>query len=161
MERILLKVEDESKSFRGPTAVGLVGPVSIRKPERRAKYDLFFTDKRIIAAVIFSTSDLSRISVDVVSGFEIAMKWKKLREERRKAFKNKTPEEILRMHPESFEIPYKCIKSVKIKKGLLGASMEIEVFYEGEVKKVKLPIPKAKAEEVKSFLKSRLGEKVK
>jgi len=161
-EKIVLIVEDESKHLPAVRSIPVAGPVHVMKTERKAQYDLFFTDRRIIAAVVFSTSDLSKVYVSgPLRGFEVMMKYKKLREKRRQEFKNKTPDEILHMHPENFEIPYDRIRSIKVNKGLFGANIEIEAIHEGSIKKIKLPIPKKRFDDVKLVVNQYLGDKVK
>ncbi|MCK4475248.1 MAG: PH domain-containing protein [Methanophagales archaeon] len=152
MEEIVLVAEDES---RGPPRMQSVGP-GIRVGRERARYDIFFTDRRIIAAVIFSTAELSKW--DVAAAFQAMHKWLKLKNERRAQFKGKMPEEILHLHPESFELPYDRIQSVKVKKKLVGAKLEVEI--EGE-EKIDLPIPKSKLREIELVLRQYLPGKVK
>jgi hypothetical protein len=45
------------------------------------------------------------------------IKYDDVKRERREQFNGKTPEEILHTHPDSFEIPYENIKSVKLSGG--------------------------------------------
>ena len=156
MEKIVAVIEDES---RGPPAMKGIGSggIAIRVGSEKARYDLFFTDKRIIAAVVFSTSDLSILMG--IGGLQ-SIKWKKKRDERRAEFKGKTPEEILKLHPESCEVPYGSIESIKVKKGMFGAKMEIEAVWKGKTEKFDLPIPKKRSEEVERILALYLPSKV-
>jgi len=79
--------------------------------------------------------------------------WMDIQKERREQFKGKTPEEILRLHPSSFEINYKNIKSVKIKKwSLFGTVLEIRYSSEIGEKKIKFSIPRKRFEDVRKVI---------
>jgi len=62
------------------------------------------------------------------------------------------------MHPDSFEIPYENIKSVKLSNGLLTKTLEIKALLAGEEKKFKLSIPKKYFEDVKNIVNKYLPE---
>jgi hypothetical protein len=100
-------------------------------------YDLFFTEKRVIAAIVLHHSDLSRIyqkhhllSIFVGRGpeyLEAKMQAAKLMDERRKTFKGKNLDEILALHGASLEINYDDITSVTVKKEFLATWLEFKV----------------------------------
>lgn len=100
-------------------------------------YDLFFAEKRVIAAIVLHHSDLSEIykknnilSLFVGRGheyFEIKMQSAKLMDERRQAFEGKSLDEILALHRASLEIKYDDITSLAIKRGLLTTWLEFIV----------------------------------
>jgi hypothetical protein len=159
MEKIVTVLEDEStQPLRSMKGVSMGLNISVRVGSEQARYDVYLTDKRIIAAVVFSTSDLSKIYE--IAAWQGARNFKKIREQRRQELKGKTPDEILHAHPESFEVPYEKIQSIKLKKGLLSANLEIEAPWEGEVRKFNVPVPKSKIDEVKKFLDLYLAGKV-
>lgn len=161
MEEIICVIEDDSRGFRGPSAVPLVGPVRVPKKGEYAQYDLFFTNRRIIAAVIFShRTDVPDLMLEPIAGVQMVLKWRKVREERREQFKGKTADEILHLHPDSFEIPYESIQSVKLRKGFFRANMEISAVWKGETRKIKLRVPKKKFDEVKRIVNQYLRDKV-
>lgn len=161
MEEIVCVIEDESRGFKGPSAVPLAGPIIVPKKGGYAQYDLFFTNRRIIAAVIFShRTDVSDLMFGPTAGVQMALKWRKVRKERREQFKGKNADEILHLHPDSFEIPYENIESIKLSKGLLSANMEIKAVWKGEIRRIKLPIPKKKFDEVKKIVNRYLSDKV-
>lgn len=99
-------------------------------------YDLFFTEKRMIAAIVLQPSDLAKeyskpdITTLLVGGYykqrEIKIRSQQLIEERRFDFENRTPDEILASNRANLNINYENILSVKIKKGFLGRSLEFE-----------------------------------
>jgi putative transposon-encoded protein len=157
MEKIVAVIEDESRGPPSMKGMG-AGPLIFRTGSEKARYDVYFTDKRIIAAVVFSTSDLSKLMG--IAGFQSVFKFKKIRKQRREELQGKTPDEILRMHPESFEVPYEKIQSVKVKKGLFGAKLEIEALWKDEVGKFGVPIPKKRVGEIKDILNLYLSGKV-
>ena len=98
-------------------------------------YDLFFTEKRIVAAILIHPSDFN----DIYGKFDLAtlvfgglhkeravkMRSLDLTESRRSAFANMTVDEILALHRSNFEIDYENIVYVTVKKGLLKKSLEI------------------------------------
>lgn len=158
MEKIVVVLEDESRTAPRMKGVGVGGLPSVRVGSEKARYDVYLTDKRIIAAVVFSTSDTFKILS--IGAAQAVFKWKKIREKRRQELKGKTPDEILHLHPESYEVPYEKIQSVKLKKGLFGAKLEIEALWEGQVGKFDVPVPKKRTDEVKRFLDLYLSSKV-
>ncbi|RLI18528.1 hypothetical protein DRO54_10000 [Candidatus Bathyarchaeota archaeon] len=126
------------------------------------EYDVFFTNRRVIFAVVRCPADSSEAQafpkrsevLDKLAKVDARVeqlnkmygsvkRWMEIKEERRKQFKGKTPEEILHLHPESFDIPYENIKSVKLRKwSIFGTTLEIKALLKGEEKKFKLAIPK-------------------
>lgn len=56
------------------------------------------------------------------------------------------------LHKENYEIPYKTITTYKVKKGLLNAQVQFEVDREGKRRKITVPIPKKRAEQVRQLL---------
>jgi hypothetical protein len=84
-------------------------------------------------------------------------RWMEIKDERRKQFEGKTPEQILNLHPNSFDIPYENIKSVKFAKwSIFGTTIEIKASLAGEEKKFKLSIPKRHFENVKNIMNKYL-----
>ena len=161
-EKILLKIEDESKSFPSFTAYGRPhGNLYIQRrgPDKgeTSRYDLFFTDSRIIAAAVVSTYELPPLIMSY-GDVKPLREWKKLRDEMRQKFKNSTPDEILKMHPESFEIQYDKIKEIKILKGVIKAKLDIRITSDGKIEEKMLPIPKRNVEELKTFIKNYMKQ---
>lgn len=152
-EDIVLVVEDQSKGAPSSSSVSVV-----RVGSDKAQYDLYFTDRRIVAATVFSQSDISQLGP--VAVYQSAFKWKKTRKEKRESYKQKTPEQILNMHKDSFELPYSKIKSVKIKKGLASAKIIAEVDWQGQTENVNLKIPKKTVNEVREILQRKVPGKV-
>lgn len=154
-ERSLLLIEDESKSFPSFTAYGGATTPYIhrRGPDlgETSQYDLFFTDSRIIAAVVVSTYDLPPLIMSY-EDIKPIRKWKKIRDEMRQKFKNSTPDEILHMHPESFEIHYDKIKEIKLKKGTLKAKLNIKAILDEKIEEKIFPIPKSRFKELETFI---------
>jgi len=100
-------------------------------------YDLFFTDKRIIAAILIHPSDFNDIygKIDlttlVFGNFPkqraVKMRSLNLIESRRAAFGNKSVDEILALHRSNFGIDYENILYVTVKRGFLTRSLEFAV----------------------------------
>lgn len=152
-EEILKVVEDESKGAPSVSGVGYA-----RIGSDKAQYDLFFTNKRIIAATIFSQSDISDITS--IAAFQTMTEWKKTREKLRQEYKGKTPQEILNLHKDSYEIPYDKIKSIRIKKKLIGAKLEIDVFWKQNLETIYVKIPKKSINEIEKIILNYLPTKV-
>ncbi|HEC92348.1 MAG TPA: hypothetical protein ENI51_05050 [Candidatus Atribacteria bacterium] len=152
-EYIVEIIEDESK---GPPSVSGVGYARIGSD--KTQYDLFFTNRRIIVATVFSQSDISEVTA--IAAFQTIANWKKSREKARQRFKGKTPDEILNLHDDNYEIPYDNIKSVKLKKGLANAKLIVEVIWRGNQESVILKIPKKRIQDIETLLHMYLPGKV-
>jgi hypothetical protein len=124
------------------------------------EYDVFFTDRRVIFAVVHGQQDWQAAPTNdreaLATAAEKILKHDDVKRERTEQFKGKTPEEILHMHPDSFEIPYENIKSVKISGGLFAKTLEIKALLAGVEKKFKFSIPKRHFEHVKNIVNKYL-----
>ena len=131
-------------------------------------YDLFFTDKRIIAAILIHPSDFNDIygKIDlttlVFGNFpkQRAAKMRSLNliESRRAAFANKTVDEILALHRSNFGIDYENILYVTVKKGLLTKSLEFGVKNPPQ-KKVNFSLEEGQIAEAEELVKKVLPGK--
>jgi hypothetical protein len=131
-------------------------------------YDLFFAEKRVIAAIVLHHSDLTEmykkqnsLSFLFGGGFEsrkVKMQSTKLIDERRLAFKHKTLNEISTMHKANIEIDYENIISATIKKGLLTTSLEFKVQKHPK-KKIKFSLKRSQIAEVKRVISKILPMK--
>ena len=99
---------------------------------------------------------LQRRTEALATAAEKILKYDDVKRERRLQFKGKTPEEILHMHPDSFEIPYENMKSVKLSGGLFAKTLEIKALLAGVEKKFKFSIPKSHFEHVKNIVNKYL-----
>jgi hypothetical protein len=117
---------------------GVVGALKgVRGRTFDTVYDLFFTDKRVIAAILIHPSDFNDIYRKTDLGKvllggspqEWAVKKRSLNliESRRSAFANKTIDEILALHWSNLEIDYENISYVTVGKGLLKKSLKFAV----------------------------------
>jgi hypothetical protein len=124
------------------------------------EYDVFFTDRRVIFAVVYGQRDWQAAPTNdleaLATAAEKILKHDDVKRERTEQFKGKTPEEILHMHPDSFEIPYENIKSVKLSGGLFAKTLEIKALLAGVEKKFKFSIPKRHFEHVKNIVNKYL-----
>ena len=115
----------------------IVGVLKGAKQATDLVYDLFFGEKRAIAAIVLHFSDLSDIydkynSWTLIFGDmpvrdQIRRLSLRLVAERRRTFKNKTLDEILTFHSANMNIDYDRVTSVTVKKGILSAYMEFVV----------------------------------
>lgn len=105
----------------------------------------------------------------VYYAFKRAIGFLNINEVRRKQFRGKTPDEILGLHPDSFEIPYENVKSVKLSRlsvagtlsqGRLAGTLEILTSWMGLEKKFKFSIPKKRFEDVKKVVDKYLHAKL-
>lgn len=158
MENVVYVAEDESRSPPPIQTAGMGSMAQVKVGRNHARYDVYFTDRRIIAAVIFSTSELSEwgpaAQFQTVAAGTL---WKKKKKERRARFRGRSPDEILRLHPESYEVPYEHIQSVRVKKGLAGAKLQVEIVGQG---RFDIPIPKNKIKEIGNMLSLQIPGKV-
>jgi hypothetical protein len=124
------------------------------------EYDVFFTDRRVIFAVVHGQRDWQAAPSNgreaLATAAEKILKYDDVKRERREQFKGKTPEEILHIHPDSFVIPYENIKSVKLSGGLFAKTLEIKALLAEVEKKFKFSIPKRHFEHVKNIVNKYL-----
>lgn len=133
-------------------------------------YDLFFAEKRVVAAVVLYFSDLTDIygKISLITFLfgnqsehsEIKLRSARVMNERRLAFKEKTLDEILTLHNASMEIDYEKIVSVAIKKGLVQTSLRFVVQGPSE-KKIDFWLQESQIAEVEELIKKVLPNKIK
>jgi hypothetical protein len=133
-------------------------------------YDLFFTDKRMIAAILTHPSDFNDIygKIDLTTlvfgnlhqRSAVKMRSLDLIESRRSAFANKTADEILALHRLNLEIDYENIICVTVKKGLLTKSLEFAVK-NPPGKKVSFSLEESQIAEAEELMKKVLPGKAK
>ena len=132
-------------------------------------YDLFFTESKFTAAIVFHPSDLSSIylkpdplSLLIGSGLkqrEMKVHQLKLMDERRLAFKDKTADEILTTHRANFQVDYQNVIAVRIRKGLVTTSLEFVVAGHPETK-ISFWIGRNQMAEVEKVVKRLLPNKL-
>jgi hypothetical protein len=131
-------------------------------------YDLFFDEKRLVAAVVLYFSDLTDLYEklspttflfgNLAEHSEVKMRSLRLIDERRLAFKDKTLDEILAMHRANLEIDYENVVSVAVKKGLLKTSLEF-VVQDRPKKKIDFWLDESQMAEVEGLIKRVLPNK--
>ena len=135
-----------------------------------AHYDLFFTESSVVAAVVLHPSDLigayeTRRFEELLIGSTLRRQelraWsRKLEEERRQSYSNKTIREVLRTHSSSFEIPYDHIVSAGVCHTLLGSILEFVTTTEnGTRRKVKFRPPRDQLMCIENLLGQALPDK--
>ena len=150
--------------------VGTVEGVSCHTWDTR--YDLFFTDTAIIAAVVLHPSDLvplytKRTRLEGlllgkgVSRTEVQALSRKVEYEKRQGFKNMTPQEIFRTHRANLKIAYRDILSVKVGKHVLRTTLEVDSRnINGTRTKLRFQLQEGQIESVKRLLNLTLPTKV-
>jgi hypothetical protein len=133
-------------------------------------FDLFFSDRRVVAAVVLYFSDFIDVYEKTSFGTllfgnlgqrrEIQLRSLKLMDERRKAFENKTLDEILTLHRANFEMDYADVVSVIVRKGLLETSLELADSKRPE-KKISFRLEKSQVAEVEGLINRVLPDKMK
>jgi len=132
-------------------------------------YDLFFAEKRVVAAIVLHFSDLTDI-YRKINGWTLLfgnwsernqakMRSSRLVEERRLAFKDKTLDEILASHRANVEIVYDNVVCVTVKKGLLQTSLKFVVQGDPE-KKISFWLGESQTAEVEDLIKRVLPSKI-
>ena len=158
-EKILLVIEDESKFYPPFTAHGSSDStpyIHRRGPDigEISRYDLFFTNFRIIAAVVVSTYDLPPL----IMSYEDAKptrEWKRIRDERRQQFKKSTPDEILHIHPESFDIRNEDIEEIKLEKSIRKGKLIVKTKINKKHDEKVFPIPKNRYDELEELIQKK------
>jgi hypothetical protein len=133
-------------------------------------FDLFFAEKRVVAAVVLYFSDLTDIygKISLITFLfgnqsehsEIKLRSARLMNERRLAFKDKTLDEISALHNASMKIDYENIVSVTIKKGLVQTSLRFVLKGPPE-KKIDFWLEESQVAEVEDLIKKVLPNKIK
>ncbi len=133
-------------------------------------YDLFFSDKRVVAAVVLYFSDLTDLYEkstlatilfgNRLGNREVKMRSLKLMTERRRAFEGKSLNEILTLHRANIEIDYEDVVSVRIRKGLLETTLEFSVLCHPE-KKIVFWLDRRQIVEVEGIIDGVLPDRVK
>ena len=150
---------------------GVVGVLKgVRGRTADTVYDLFFTDKRMMAAILIHPSDFNDIygKIDLKTlvfgslSKQRAVKRRSLDliESRRSAFANKTVDEILALPRLDLEIDYENIIYVTVKKGILRKSLEFAVK-NPLGKKVSFSLEESQIAEAEGLLKRVLSGKAK
>lgn len=80
------------------------------------------------------------------------MNFSRIRDQRRQDFRGKTPDEILGLHNDSFEIPLEQIRSIVLSKGFMGTNLEIEGYRWGQLEKLSARVSKEQINDVNAFL---------
>lgn len=128
-------------------------------------YDLFFTEKRVVAAVVLYYSDLTTMysKSDILSFLfgnmlkrkEIKLRRLKVMDERRKAFEDVPLDQILTLHKANFQINFQNIASVRIRKGMFATSLEFVVQGQPE-RKMDFWLEKDQVSEVEEMIRKVL-----
>jgi hypothetical protein len=131
-------------------------------------YDLFFTERRVIAAIVLHPSDFAGQygkpdpTTLVMGGYfkqrEIKVQSLKLMDERRSALEGKTADEVLASHKNNAEIEYENVTSVRIKKGIFGTSLEF-VVQNPPGKKINFSLDGAQVGEAEGLMKKVLPDR--
>lgn len=133
-------------------------------------FDLFFAEKRVVAAVVLYFSDLTdiygKISMTTLlfgnlpEHSQVKIRSTRLINERRLAFKEKTLDEILTMHKANLEIDYDNVVSVTVKKGLLQTTLRFVVQGDPQ-KRIDFWLEDSQIAEVEELIKKVLPNKIK
>jgi hypothetical protein len=97
-------------------------------------YDLFFTTERVIAVIVQHPTDvLFKFGVtELFLGGHLAkqselLERRKIAEERRRACKVKTPDELVSSHRFNFEIRYHAVASVEVASGFFRSTLKFHI----------------------------------
>lgn len=133
-------------------------------------FDLFFAEKKVVAAVVLYFSDLTdiygKISMTTLlfgnlpEHSQVKIRSTRLINERRLAFKEKTLDEILTMHKANLEIDYDNVVSVTVKKGLLQTTLRFVVQGDPQ-KRIDFWLEDSQIAEVEELIKKVLPNKLK
>lgn len=133
-------------------------------------YDVFFTEKTAVAAIVLHHSDLTDIYLKpdplaILVGNrprqrEIKMRSLRIMDERRLTFENISLDEILTLHRANVEIDYQDIASVTIRKSRLATSLEFVIQRYPE-KKMVFSLERSQIAEVERIVNRVLPNKLK
>lgn len=133
-------------------------------------YDLFFTESKFVAAIVLQPSDLAKMYsrhtiLTILTGGEYTEREIKMRQlevmnKRRLELKDKTADEILAINRANFEVVYRNVIAVKIRKGLVTIALEFVVDGHPETK-ISFWIEKNQIAEVEEVVRRFLPNKLK
>jgi len=144
----------------------------IRDATRRRKHglpelcDLYFTDRRLIVAVLISQASLIAYSMGYGFGGRLSSWYfaRREKEEWRKMAEGRAAEEIYQLRPENYELRYEYISSVRLKLSKLlrslGTYMEFITIAQGVPEKVKFNFNPKQFDEAARIISSVLRGKI-
>lgn len=149
--------------------IGSVEDVTMHTTDTR--FDLLFTDSKIIAANVLHPSDViqfytKRFDLEqlVIGGamqmHQVQEKSRRIADERRQRFKSMTLTEILASHNSNFEILYSDIVSAKVVKNLLGTKLQFDTRTNDKFRRIKFRINEAQFETARKILQQALPNKL-
>jgi hypothetical protein len=97
-------------------------------------YDLVFTTERMLALIVWHPGDapVKFGMMEMFIGSQLAKRSEKaarvgLMEERRALHEERRPDEVIGLHRLNFEIPYRSIAALEVKRGLFRSYLEFRV----------------------------------
>lgn len=132
-------------------------------------YDLFFSEKRVVAAIVLHFSDFADeygkfhpetvLIGDMHRRGQIKAQTSNLERERRQSFSDRTLDWILSSHRANVEIIYEKVVSARVKKGFLTNSLEFTI--QGGDQKISFRLARSQVAEAEDMIKRVLPDKVK
>ena len=105
-------------------------------------YDLVFTTERVLALIVWHPGDapVKFGMMEMFIGGQLAKRSEKaaqvgLMEERRALHEERRLDEVIGLHRLNFEIPYRSIAAVEVKRGLLRSHLELRVTGAGSTER--------------------------
>ena len=122
-------------------------------------YDLVFTTERVIALIVEHPGDVPRKfgMTEMLVGGQLGkqaerVQRKQIAEERRRLHEERSLDELAGLHPLSFEIHYRQIASIDVKRGLLQSSLTFRLGGpDGPGRPIRFRLRRGQAEEARKL----------
>lgn len=142
--------------------IGVIRDANITRKSGLTQFcDLFFTNEGIVAAITLSKAAKTGFEGWASSGGVVGL-WlaKRDRERRRRMFEGKTPDEILHLHRDNFEIRYGDVSSVSLQKSFLVSWIGFVALVEGEEEELVFRFSSKQFGDVERIIRRVLGNKL-
>jgi hypothetical protein len=134
-------------------------------------FDLFFTEERVIACNVKHQNDIPYQYPSALKPLIFPELLKKrteqteqaqITQERRQNLEQKTPDELIALHPSNFEIPYSEITSVDISRGLFQSYLKFNTSNPSPLRqKIRFLLTKKQIQDTRNVLENTLASKLK
>lgn len=133
-------------------------------------YDLFFAERRGVAAIVVHWSDFAQAYLKrdafrfLFGGFlrqrEVKAQCLRLIKQRREAFKVKALDDILKMHEANIEIDFKKVVFAKVRKGFFESSLTF-IIHNNQDRKLEFWLPESEVDRTEQLITAIFPNKLK
>jgi hypothetical protein len=128
-------------------------------------YDLVFTTERVVALIVEHPGDVPRKfgMTEILIGGQLGrqgekVERKRIAEERRRLYEEKELDELIGLHRLNFEIGYRQVVSIEVKRGLLQSSLNFHLSGSGRT--IRFRLDRGRVGEAQRLVDQALPSKV-